>query len=109
MRRTEFSTFVRRAPNLRGSRLAALGVGNQWHGDGLAAEVVAIELDAINLGSTGLFLRLALVMTLDDVLVSVNAFEPPAPGAQQAAAALGALMLLARVSHARCRWRRPSG
>jgi hypothetical protein len=162
-----------------GSRLAALGFGQPWQGDYLAADVVAIELDAINLGSADLFLRLALLMTLDDVLVSVDAFELPAPGAeqtaewvrhqfsldladlectatcdpdavlgdvqevriissamggtrkgdriaasvgidlitavpepesaQQGAAALGALMLLARVSHPRCRWRRRSG
>ncbi len=41
-----------------GSRLSALNIGNQWAGDYLAAGVTHIRMDAINLGSTEIFLRI---------------------------------------------------
>lgn len=52
-----------------GSRLSTLNVGNQWTGDYLAAGITHIELDAINLGSTDLLLR---------ILISDPLMGPPA-------------------------------
>ena len=68
-----------------GSRLVGLGLGIQWDGDYPAAGVVAIELDAINLGSTDLFLRVALVTISLEALVSAIALELPAAGPQETA------------------------
>ncbi len=43
-----------------GSRLSVLNLGSRWSGDWLAAGITHVQMDAINLGSTDLFLRIMI-------------------------------------------------
>ena len=61
-----------------GSKLAAIALDGQWDGDYVAAEVVAIQLDAINLGSSPLFLRIVL-REAGNTAVSKQPLQLPAP------------------------------